>query len=1177
MISVVKPIAVKPIFRVTFLSLFPLLLLLGGFQIAGAESDNPVSPLEWNVFLNNWRLIGPFDSIPDSNLQAFKPSLDMAGNSLYQDKSYTWQKYQGGGVNFDSFFDPETDNNSCFAFAYTLVVSDRDRDAVIAAGFDDCATIWVNGEQVFTLERTGGCTLDEFKVPIHLKQGENALLFKIVEGGGSWEMVARLLPAGVEKPFLTGECKLKKWYFIANPPILEVELLDGEDKTTQQYRCSGFRLNEGFTRFPLYISAPASPPAKARATLESDYYNTYQKTYAWEEIQDGRLPIQMAGNRILTGRVQDAEGKPVADARLSIDNDPLPFHTDADGRFQLTDMEPAFCSLAVFAEGFQSQQKAIDFAKIDSAEFKLERGGRTLKGVILDEEGKPIEGATIHVSTRDPEPWDKTDAQGRFVLSGLTVERNETFPVITHPDFIGKGSFNQNLLASDVTEITYTLEKGGSVVGRVASKEDGKPLANIQIMAGDDNYGSNVVTPSASTDSQGAYILKNLPPGNQTIHVLSDRFAPEIKTIDIKKGGQTEADFEIEPGKDVTGRIVDPEGKPILDVQVGVNSWQGKRIFHRNARTDAEGKFTLAHMPSSPVSVDIYRKQYISNRHFQMIAGEHYDLVLKPAFPFNVEVRLADTGAIPEKVSIDCGDQWNQRLRWHPDYRGHVWNQETGTYSIVLDEPIQAEKTMVRFNAPGYKAGIVEIPKDASQTVNISLRLERAPAGMKGQVVSAKTGEPMKEITIAVVNKENPLRMDHYSNNADSRMALRQFSGIQTKTDDNGRFELPFIENIDASMIVLLPPKEGFCLIKNIPSHIVDGALLLKFPPLGKICGRVTLAGKPVPSEKLMLWWKIEGNDESFGYGGEISANQDGYYEYNGLNAGSYQFGYVRSFDESGGGRMSMSMGWEELTLAEGQELTHNIDRPAGVELTGRTLITSNKPIGGCIISLDDQTGRVDAVQSDSEGNFVFQNAPKGQITLRASLRSNREFSSIQRWDDIANGQVSVSIDAPTTADILLKAKTMEVQLYLTGVDEKLEGGDAPEFERKLFDSEKSVRLSGLRGKNVVVVFWASDDDQCIEQLPVLKELYKQYQENERVAFLAVSLDTSEDDLRAAVKKYELSFPITCSSEGLFDELFALYGMKTIPSAVIINPEGKFADGRLTIQETGAALAKLLK
>ena len=1133
-----------------------------------ASSPNSTD-LEWNVFLERWHVVGPFPKSTNKNYLDNESSPDITQSVQCEDKELSWREYNLPGINIDAFLDPERDINRSYAYAHTVVKSDRERDAVIAAGFDDSAKIWVNGEEVYNEQRTGGCTLDAFKIPIQLKQGDNVIVFRIDEGGGSWEMVARIIPAELDEPLLTVQCDVGRWHFIVRPPIISIELLGESGDLIEKHRCSGFRLNEGFTRFPLYASKPEIEPAQVRVTLEGDDYKPYQKTFSWDEAQEGSLPIVLEGHRTISGCVLGKDGKPVADARFILDLFYLDIRSDEEGQFQLENMEPTWCDFAALAEGYKGKTRAYNFSEIENLEIQLEPGGRVLKGVIQDEEGNPIEGASIRLSSSRPEAMDVTDSQGRFVLLGLREDRNSVYPMIEHPDFVPKGSFGQPLNEKGVTTATFILEKGGTVAGRITSKVDGKPIAGLQVTVGSDRFGSNVVNSNVNSDDEGHYVLKNVPVGNQIINVFSDNYAPETQSVTLGKGDRKEIDFEIDPGKDISGRITDENGEPLNDVWLITDTWEGQRMFRREARTDEDGKFTLSHMPDTPAIVHIMKQGYISNRDASMVGGENYDISLKTAFSITAEVLLSDTGKSPKELSVDRAYVWagSSRISWNQDYRSRNWDPKKGSITFTFDEPIRAEKILLRFRSPGYKAETVEIPSSATESINKTIRLERAPEGMKGKIVSAETGEPVKDMIVVVVNRDYQLRMDHYSNLRSGRSALQRFSGVKTTTDERGEFQLDYIENFESSTIALLPPDEGFYLIDDLSQVIKDNRLLIEFPKLGKIVGRVTVGDKPVPNETLRISWTPAREREweyPFGYGGQFSADGDGKFEIGGLPAGDYQIGRTRGFDHPGVGRTIMYMDYNKITLKESEEFTFNFERPEGVTLKGKTMISEDRPLGDCIITLNDGEGKqFDAVQSNENGEFVFKNAPEGMVTLDAKLRAFPQHPNLRRGEDAAQGRATVASDGSTEAIVMLKARNMEIQQMLTGMTGDLSGKKVPDFSGDYFGREDRFKLSEHKLKNLIVAFWSSENEESLAILPVLKQLFEKYESDDETFLATVCLDFEEDAVKKIVDEQELTFPIIFSGEGLFDGIFSLLGMKNIPSAVLIDAEGKFVGERL--------------
>ena len=112
-------------------------------------------------------------------------------------------------------------------------------------------------------------------------------------------------------------------------------------------------------------------------------------------------------------------------------------------------------------------------------------------------------------------------------------------------------------------------------------------------------------------------------------------------------------------------------------------------------------------------------------------------------------------------------------------------------------------------------------------------------------------------------------------------------------------------------------------------------------------------------------------------------------------------------------------------------------------------------------------------------------------------------------------------------------------------------GNPAPDFQLAS-PGGKTLSLSGLRGKSVVVNFWATWCPPCRAEMPELEALYQKYKD-EGVVMVAVNL--REDPKR--VKRYAdalgLTFPIVLDSLG---ETFQAYGVLALPTTVFVDSNG---------------------
>ena len=104
-------------------------------------------------------------------------------------------------------------------------------------------------------------------------------------------------------------------------------------------------------------------------------------------------------------------------------------------------------------------------------------------------------------------------------------------------------------------------------------------------------------------------------------------------------------------------------------------------------------------------------------------------------------------------------------------------------------------------------------------------------------------------------------------------------------------------------------------------------------------------------------------------------------------------------------------------------------------------------------------------------------------------------------------------------------------------------GQVAPETrgERLLYD--QTLDLADLRGKTVLLDFWASWCGPCKQSLPMLDQL----------EIVAVNLDENPEAARRFLKRYPVSYPVIADPEA---SLAAVYKIPTMPTSFIINPQG---------------------
>ena len=106
--------------------------------------------------------------------------------------------------------------------------------------------------------------------------------------------------------------------------------------------------------------------------------------------------------------------------------------------------------------------------------------------------------------------------------------------------------------------------------------------------------------------------------------------------------------------------------------------------------------------------------------------------------------------------------------------------------------------------------------------------------------------------------------------------------------------------------------------------------------------------------------------------------------------------------------------------------------------------------------------------------------------------------------------------------------------------------------------SGKPVVLQQLRGKTVLVNFWATSCPGCVKEMPQLVDAYTQYRtKGFEVVAVAMSYDAPEHVRQFAAER-GLPFPVVLDSQG---EIARAFGeVKLTPTSFLIDPDGHIVE-----------------
>ena len=97
-----------------------------------------------------------------------------------------------------------------------------------------------------------------------------------------------------------------------------------------------------------------------------------------------------------------------------------------------------------------------------------------------------------------------------------------------------------------------------------------------------------------------------------------------------------------------------------------------------------------------------------------------------------------------------------------------------------------------------------------------------------------------------------------------------------------------------------------------------------------------------------------------------------------------------------------------------------------------------------------------------------------------------------------------------------------------------------------------NTTLSSLRGKVVVLNFWATWCPPCRVEMPSMETLYQRYKD-QGLEMLAVNLRENRNVVQQFIQRYGYTFPIPLDLDGMVS---SRYGIEAIPTTFIIDRDG---------------------
>lgn len=702
--------------------------------------------------------------------------------------------------------------------------------------------------------------------------------------------------------------------------------------------------------------------------------------------------------------------------------------------------------------------------------------GLSVKGRVVDAEGKPVAGAEV-TSPGDglgQLQWQwglsgglarrvlaTSDGEGRFTVTGLAPRENWVLSA-KRPPLVGEPSKPFRVQAGEETaEVLLRLTPGAVVVGRVVDGS-GSPVEGANVNAWPQTPGVMPEGYNAISRADGTFRLEGLPAGTLGLNAWNGTGNGAQASVTNLQAGEVREGVELKLGLgvEVSGVLVDDQGRPARQKQILLQNTNGGG--NTATTTDSDGVFKVSGLRAGPVRISAGDWQNNVELGTATAPATDLRLVWKEPPLLVIEGTVLDAQGRPVplcRVSVQSAQSGQPAMMfWDANGGGQVVNgwfrrQATGKgpWTVSVSGATDGEGRALNLKPR-------KVPVEDPKTGPITITLE---AGLAvGGTVLDPSGRGVEGVTVSC-------------------------SGGSTRTDAQGAFSLGGLGEGDVK--VLVRPPRPWVRPPEIAARAGTSDLVVRLRAGLPVAGTVEGAdGRPVTQGWVSVSWKATPTGPAGEQGVNLGAG--GRFRVEGLPEDALATVSVQVWTQEGDGSLSQGAPTRVNDVRAGTD-DLRVRLAAGVVVQGAVVHADGRAYtgGGHLMAVPgtDEEGGANTTwhQIQEDGSFRLVNVPPGPLRLRVNRSDGGPAPEPLRVDAPATG---VRVVLPASMPIRGRltgapdAASFRVWAWSTGKERRFARGSAVAA-----DGSFTVEASGGEGSWVVAARVRGGDDRYALSEPV--------------------------------------------------------------------------------------------